>query len=454
MPRTKIIATYGPSISDGKKLHDILKYVDIIRLNFSHGTLEEKAVAIRRIREEAGKLAKDIALLADLPGPKIRVSKLTKDITVKKGEKVTFCYFKTAGNNDIPTDFDMYLGMKKGSEVSIGDGEPRLIVDLLSKGKIICRALQDGVIRSRKGINVKGSSINAEPPTPDDIKFARFAMKNELDYIALSFVKSSKDISRIRKITGNMGIIAKIERQEAIDDIVKIAEESDGVMIARGDMALNIDFNKVPLMQDKIIGVCRSAGKPVIVATQMLASMTKNKIPTRAEMTDIANAVKSGTDCVMLSDETAVGENPVEAVMAMSSILSYTEEEMPSHFNMQKHADTGHEGIAVAAASISYTCEMHYIFVPTNSGATVKMLSNLRPESKIVALSNSDKLRRSFGLYYGVVGARMQKHDGDDDLQSSVKTYAKELGAKSYMLLYGHKSDDSTIDSISCFWGK
>ncbi len=455
MPRTKIIVTYGPSIADDRKLREILKQVDIIRLNFSHGALEEKLAAIRKIRKLSREIGREVAILADLPGPKIRVSRLEREIPIRKGQRVVLCYSKKARGSEVPTDFDMYKGMRKESEISIGDGEPKLLVTELSKGRIICKAMQDGAIGSRKGINVKGSSINAEPPTGEDMKFAKFAMENDLDFIALSFVKSAKDIARIRKVVDGMGVISKIERQEAIDGIEGIAEASDGIMIARGDMALNIDYSKVPLMQDRIIRVCRSAKKPVIVATQMLESMLNNRTPTRAEMTDVANAVKSGVDCVMLSGETAIGNHPVEAVTALSNILSYTEQEMPSNFTPQKSASSGHEGIAAAAAGISHTCDMDIIFVPTHSGTTVRMLSGMRPDSTVVALSSSDKVRRSLGLYYGVVGVRVGKHDGSgESVDSEAKIYARRMNAKNYMLIYGHQANGSTSDSIKCFWGK
>ena len=440
-------------MAEERTFYEVLKHTDIVRLNVSHGALDEKQQTIGRIRKIAARLGRDIAILADLPGPKIRVSKLPSSVPLKRGQKITMCYYKRASGNDLPTDFDMYPGMKVGSEVSIGDGEPKLTVVSVSKGKITCKALQDGVIGSRKGINGKGSSITAEPPTPEDIKFAKFARKNNLDFIALSFVKSASNISKIRRIAGGMGIISKIERQEAIDDIENIARVSDGIMIARGDMALNIDFNRVPLTQDRIIQVCREAKKPVIVATQMLASMTQNASPTRAEMTDVAHAVKSGADCVMLSDETAVGIHPIEAVLTLSSILSYTEDEMPYDFSMRKRADSGHEGIALAAASISHTCDMGCIFVPTDTGTTVRMLSGLRPASMIVALSDSERLRRSLSLYYAVKGATMPKHNGSG-LEPGVRSYAKKLGLKSYMLVYGHKNTISTNDAIQCFWGK
>ena len=452
MPRTKVIATYGPSLDTEYALFGVLKHADIIRLNFSHGTLEDKSKAIRRIRECAAGLGKDVAILADLPGPKIRVSKLAETVPVKKGDTVAFSYFKKAKGSDIPIEFDIYKDVRKGSEIYIGDGEPKLLVTSLSNGRIICKSMQDGKIGSRKGINVKGSMLSAEPPTKEDIEFARFAMENDLDFVALSFVKSAENVARIREIVDGMGVISKIEREEAINNIESITNASDGIMIARGDMALNIDFNKVPLVQDKIIEVCRKAKTPVIVATQMLGSMTTNQTPTRAEMTDVANAVKSGVDCVMLSDETAVGSYPVETMEAMSNLLSYTEEEMPSQFTIQKQVRSGHEGIALAAASISYTCDLHCIFVPTHSGATVKMLSSLRPESTIIALSDSDKMRRFLGLYYGVVGTKVQK--SNDDGSPEVKAYAKKLGIKSYMLVYGHKANGSTSDAIRCFWGK
>ncbi len=452
MPRTKIIATYGPSIKDDKVLAKVLKYADVVRLNFSHAP-EEKLAAAERIREVSKKIRKEVSILADLPGPKIRIGTLDAPVEIKPGQRVVFCPAPRAKPGEIPIEVDIYKDMQVGSEVSIGDGNPKLTIKRLSKGKIICEALQDGRIESRKGINVKGSTMSAAPPTAEDIRLAKLAKKNEMDFIALSFVKSAADIAKMRKYVGSLPIISKIERAEAIENIEEITAASDAIMIARGDMALNVEMYHVPMIQDRIISVCRKLQKPVIVATQMLESMTRNQSPTRAEMTDVANAVKAGVDCLMLSDETAIGSYPVDAVKVLSDIASYTEEKMSNPFVQPASSPDGHTGIAMAAASISFTCKIQYIFIPTTTGSTARMISALRPESTIVALSNDQRLRRSFALNYGLRAAAMEKYKGDTEMVAGISAYARKLRAKTYMIVYGHMArSSSTNDTIRCFW--
>lgn len=454
MLRTKIIATYGPSIDDEKKLVEVLKYVDIVRLNFSHGVLAEKLAAIKKIRKVAKRLDKDIAIIGDLPGPKVRVAKLDADININKGDTVIFAKENRAAGSDIPIEIDIYKGMKVGAEISIGDGNPTLIVKRLRNGKIVCEALQDGRIGSRKGINVKGATVHAEPPTKEDLRFIRFARKNRLDFVALSFVSSAQDVRKTRKASGKLGIISKIERKEAIDDIENIARASDGVMIARGDMALSIDFQQVPIVQDDIINVCRKTHTPVIVATQMLDSMTRNQTPTRAEMTDISNAVRTRVDCLMLSDETSVGAYPLDAVQALSSIAAYTQGKISNPELEPREEIIGHDGMAVAAASISFSCAMDCIFIPTWTGNTAKTLSGLRPRSAIIVLSNVPELRRSMALHYGIKGVDMPAFRKEKQIDTFVAEKAKKLEVKSYMIVFGHAGRNGTSDTIRCFWGK
>ena len=453
MLRTKIIATFGPAISEPSVLTEALKIADIIRFNFSHGTPEEKLQAKELVEKTAKKLNRNISLLADLPGPKIRVSKLENDIYIKTGQEIVFVHHPNAKGDEIPIELDIYDDMKVGCEISIGDGNPKLIITKLKDRRIFCKSLQDGKIGSRKGINVKGINMSASPPTSDDLKLIEFVKKHGFDYIALSFVKSAEDVKKARKISGNMLVISKIERQEAINDIENIVAVSDGVMIARGDMALNIEFNEVPLVQDKIINACRKNGKPVIVATQMLESMTRNQSPTRAEMTDIANAVKSGTDCIMLSDETAVGKFPIDALKAMSSIASYTETMMSNDSNTNVSIKNTHEGIAAAAAGISRTCKTDAIFIITKTGSTAKLLSSLRPESSIIAVSDSEELFRSFGIFYGLRGVDIPISTNEEVIKK-IKEYAKKLSILSYIIVFGHTEKSGTSDTILCFWEK
>ncbi len=452
MTRTKIISTFGPALFDEAVLKEALKYADIIRFNFSHGTPEEKLEAKEKVLKLSKELNKDVALLADLPGPKIRVSKLENDVIIKTGDTIIFSHSSNSKPGEVPIEIDIYDDMKVGCEVSIGDGNPKLVIKELKDRKIICTALQDGKIASRKGINVKGVNMSAAPPTQEDLKLIKFVKDNGFDYVALSFVKTAQNVKEARKLSGDLLIISKIERQEAISDIKEIVKESDGVMIARGDMALNIEFNQVPVVQDMIIKECRESSKPVIVATQMLASMTSNQSPTRAEMTDVANAVKSGTDCVMLSDETAVGRYPLDALKAMSSIITYTEAVGLSNKEQQKNITDKNEGVAAAAASITHMCKTERIFIPTVTGKTAKVLSSFRPEAEIYAITESEKLRRSMCMYYGIRGVNLGKFSSEEEMTSSIKKHAGESSIKSYLIVFGKSATAGISDTIKCVW--
>ncbi len=452
MTKTKIISTFGPALSDLSVLKEALKYADIIRFNFSHGSPEEKLEAKEKILKLSKELNRDIAFLADLPGPKIRVSKLENDVIIKTGDTVVFSHSSNAAPSEVPIEIDIFDDMKIGCEVSIGDGNPKLMIKELKNRKIICTALQDGRIASRKGINVKGVNMSAAPPTKEDLKLIEFARDNGFDYIALSFVKTAQNVKEARKLSGDLLIISKIERQEAILDIKEIIKESDGIMIARGDMALNIEFNQVPIVQDMIIEECRKSSKPVIVATQMLASMTSNQSPTRAEMTDVANAVKSGTDCVMLSDETAVGKYPLDALKAMSSIITYTEAVGLNNKEQIKNINDKRESIAAAAAGITRMCKTEGIFIPSITGKTAKTISSFRPESEIFAITDSEKLRRSMCMYYGIRGINLGKFSTEEDMTSAIKKHAEDLSISSYIIVFGKSASTGISDTIKCIW--
>ncbi|MEM0201147.1 MAG: pyruvate kinase [Candidatus Micrarchaeaceae archaeon] len=454
MTRTKIISTFGPALSDTSILKDALNYADIIRFNFSHGTPEEKLEAKEKVLKLSKELNKDIALLADLPGPKIRVAKLENDVSIKTGDTIIFSHISNVKAGEVPIEIDIFDDMKVGCEISIGDGNPKLIIKDLKDRKIICTALQDGKIASRKGINVKGVNMSAAPPTKEDLNLIEFVRDNGFDYVALSFVKNAQNVKEARKLSGNLLIISKIERQEAITDIKEIVKESDGIMIARGDMALNIEFNQVPIVQDLIIKECRSQGKPVIVATQMLASMTSNQSPTRAEMTDVSNAVKSETDCVMLSDETAVGKYPLDALKAMSSIISYTEAVGLANRDREqiKNINNQHEGIALAVVGITKTCKTESIFIPTVTGKTAKILSSFRPDSEIIAITESEVLRRSMCMYYGIKGINLGKYSNEEELNTLIKNYAEKLSIHPYIIVFGKSAKNGSSDTIKCVW--
>lgn len=325
--KTKIIATYGPSIDNKDILKDILKYVDVVRINMSHGEEDKWKRYAEWIRDAAESLGKKISIMADLPGPKIRIGKLAEEIGVENGQEVAFAYKDYAGgkNGAIPLEYDISAHVKVGSLVYIGESGPRLTIERLENGKIICRVLNGGVITSSKGIGVRGLSKIA-PPTEEDIKHAKFAIENSFDSFALSFVIGPQDIVRFKKSMGDVKVVAKIERGEAVADIDEICKEADMIMVARGDLAFDIGIEMIPIAQRKIIRAASKSHKPVIVATQILASMIDYPVPTRAEVNDIANAIWSGAEYLMLSDETTIGKYPLEAVKILSKVAQIVEE--------------------------------------------------------------------------------------------------------------------------------
>lgn len=453
--KTKIIVTYGPSISNERVLARILNYADIVRLNFSHGNPAEKLDAVEKIRRISKNIGREVALLADLPGPKIRVSLLQKPVHVEYGQEVAFCYSKSPRNGCIPVEYDIYKDITVGSSISIGDGSPSLTVIALRSGKVICRAIYDGEIGSRKGISIRGSSIDAHPPTKQDLDYAKFANKHDFDFVALSFVRSASDIEKARKYT-SIPIIAKIEREEAVQNLKEIVESADALMIARGDLALNVEMAHVPFIQSKIIETAYRMQKPVIVATQVLTSMINNPIPTRAEVNSIANEVHSGADCLMLSDETSIGKYPVEAVESLANVARDAETMLSEDLHHNSRHNNGNgatavniaASIALAAASIADSYRTPYIFAPTQTGRTAKLLSALRPKSEVIALSHSEKVRRNLCIYRGVRSFDINDYSTTDQMISHVRAEAHRMKVKKYIVISGSPNKQGTTDTL------
>ncbi len=446
--KTKIIATYGPGISRRPLLAKLMKHVDIFRINFSHGSSEEWLEAVESISSVSRSLGKEVSLLADLPGPKIRLGELGGEINVKKGELVTFRYGK-ASEGSIPLDHDIYPYLLKGSSISIGDGYLNFSVKKLKGGSIVCKALNSGALLSRKGINIRHGNVTAAPPTEEDLRLARFAKGNGFDFIGMSFVRSARNISDMRKKIGDAYIVAKIERAEAVRNIDEISAETDAIMVARGDLAFEIPVEMVPIVQARIIRSSMKFHKPVIVATQMLASMVSSPMPTRAEVNDIANAAMSGVDCVMLSEETAVGKYPVESVRTLAATARNAEEmAQPSRgFKIGTISDS----IAFAAAEIADNYKTRCIFAPTQTGSTAKKLSALRPNSEIIALSGSARVRRMLNIYYGVRSDAIAKYTSVDQMLGMVRSVAARRGIKRYIVVSGspnHAGSTNTLEYI------
>lgn len=417
MKRTKIVCTIGPASKDIKTLTQMVKNgMNVARLNFSHGTYHEHQELINNIRAVEAKLGKPIAILQDLQGPKIRVAELPKPFKISKGQTVTI-------GEDFDMDFDISGSVKPKERILIEDGILELVVQkvVLSKpgskthGKITCKVITSGEIRSHKGINLPDSKINFPIYTKKDIEDLQFGIKANVDYIALSFVRDANDIIHIKKLIAKylpknkvaQKVIAKIERAEAVENIDGILNEADCIMVARGDLGVEIADSQVPLIQKSLIHKCNAVAKPVIVATQMLDSMIRNPRPTRAEVSDVANAVIDRADAVMLSGESAYGQYPVEAVAEMKRIIEATEaspyDDIPSGAFEGKSADD-YKASLIASAVLRLTVgqDAKAIIGTTESGYTARFISRERPKTPILILTDRPKVYRQMALMWGI----------------------------------------------------
>ncbi|MBI1912385.1 MAG: pyruvate kinase [Deltaproteobacteria bacterium] len=412
--KTKIVATIGPASRSPQLMEKLLKAgVNVVRLNFSHGTHEVHGQVIKNIRDIAGKLNMPVAIMLDLQGPKIRIGKLKEgSIELTHGQTI----FITAENPDgddslISTTYqNLYKDVKPGDRLLFDDGLLEVRVRKISGKKIECEVVYGGTLKEHKGINLPGVNISAPCLTEKDIEDLNFGIENGVDYIALSFVRKPSDISelkeRLKAKDADISVIAKIEKAEAIVNLDAIMEESDGIMIARGDLGVELSTEAVPVLQKKIISKANEAGKTVITATQMLESMISNPRPTRAEASDVANAVFDGTDALMLSGETAVGSYPVESVEVMVRIATEAEEAAlaQKYLLRRKKGDAGSftQAVCFAAAAASNEVSSKAIVVFTQSGETAKILSKLRPHTPIVAFTVLEKTWRKLALLWGV----------------------------------------------------
>ena len=333
-PRTQIICTLGPSSTERPVLRKmILAGMDVVRLNFSHGSYEHRLHRIRTVRELSKKLRRTVKILGDLEGYRIRIGRLDRPVKLKKNGTVWLAQTKASGSgNKIPFDYEGSLkAIRNGHHVFIEDGRICLRVTGRKKAALKCVVIVAGIVRERKGVNIPEAKLEFSSLTAKDRQDIGFCVANRVDLIAQSFVRNKEDILKVRELLGDSGksikVIAKIENRQGIRNIDSIIKVSDGIMIARGDMGISIPIYEVPIIQKRIIRKCNRAGKFVITATQMLESMTEDRLPTRAEVTDVANAVLDGSDYVMLSGETAVGKYPVETVEMMDQIIRFTEKQ-------------------------------------------------------------------------------------------------------------------------------
>ena len=387
MRRTKIVCTMGPNENDYEVMKALAETMDVARFNFSHGDHEEHLSRLEKLRKLRKELGRPIAALLDTKGPEIRTG-LLKDgqkITLREGEKIVLTTEEVVGTKEkIYINYDkLHEDVKPGNVILIDDGLIGLEVEAVNGVEIQCKVTNGGELGEKKGVNVPGVPIQLPSITDKDIEDLKFGIQEEFDFVAASFIRSADAVRQIRKILtdggSQMKIISKIESQEGLDNIDEIIEASDGIMLARGDLGVEIDAKRIPQLQKEIIQKCNYHGKLVITATQMLDSMIRNPRPTRAEVTDVANAVYDGTDAVMLSGESANGKYPVEAARTMASIVEYTEQFLNyKQFKTRMVEKTMYESIgnAMCAASVTTASELKAtaIVASTLSGITASMI--------------------------------------------------------------------------------
>lgn len=438
MRKTKIVCTIGPASETVEKLVELMNAgLNVCRLNFSHGDFEEHGNRIRNIREAAKKANKTVAILLDTKGPEIRTHTMENGaIELAEGSEVIVSMEEVIGTAQ---KFSItYPGLiddvEAGSKILLDDGLIGLEVLRVNKEtkEITAKVLNPGTLKNKKGVNVPGVSVNLPGMTEKDAKDIVFGIEQGVDFIAASFVRRASDVLEIRQLleehnAGHIHIIPKIENQEGVDNIDEILEVSDGLMVARGDLGVEIPAEEVPLVQKSLIKKCNALGKPVITATQMLDSMQRNPRPTRAEASDVANAIFDGTDAIMLSGETAAGSYPVEAVKTMHSIASRAEQALDYREILSKRNKqigcTVTDAIGQSVAHTALNLGVAAILAPTESGYTAKMISKYRPESPIIAVTANEGTSRRLALVWGVYPVSGQNASSIDEmLDNSVQS--------------------------------
>ena len=441
MRRTKIVCTMGPNENDYELLLKLAKTMDVARFNFSHGNHEEHLGRLEMLRKARKEVGRPIAALLDTKGPEIRTGVLEggNKITLQEGDEITLTTEEVVGTKQkIYINYEhLHEDVKPGNVILIDDGLIGLEVLSVNGPEIHCKVTNGGELGERKGVNVPNVPIQLPSITEKDIEDIRFGIAEEFDFIAASFVRSADAIRQIRALLDEAGsqmkIIAKIESQEGLDNLDSIIDEADGIMVARGDLGVEVEARRLPHLQKEIIEKCNFHGKLVITATQMLDSMIRNPRPTRAEVTDVANAVENGTDAVMLSGETANGKYPVEAAETMASIVEYSEQFLDyKQFKTRLVERTVYESIgnAVCAASVTTAHELHAkaIVAPTLTGITASMIAKYRPRTHIFALSPSQVTTRQMMLYWGVTPVWARRAETTDELFESSLEELKSMG--------------------------
>jgi pyruvate kinase len=428
--RTKIVATVGPASRDPAILRSLyLSGANVLRLNFSHGTPKEHAEVIRSARKVSGELGIHTAVLQDLPGPKVRTGPLAggvASVRLERGARFLITSDPVEGTAErVSTTYrDLAADVTVGKRLYLQDGQITLLIVGKSADDIETSVEFGGDLRPSQGINYPDGSLNITSVTPRDFEFLAFGLEHGVDYVAISFVRSADDVAAVKAFIAQRGqrvpVIAKIEKHEALAELDNIIEAADGVMVARGDLGIEVPIETVPIIQKEIIAKCNRASKPVVTATQMLESMISSPRPTRAEATDVANAILDGTDAVMLSGETALGAYPTEAVRTMAEIAREVERHYPHALlrdrRLENFAPTIASSIAEAATRASAELKITYIVTGTTTGNTAHHLAAFRPQARIVALTPEPNVARRLALLWGTEALLIDSYSSIDVL--------------------------------------
>lgn len=439
-PRTKIVATLGPASEAPETVAALIESgLSVARLNFSHGTHESHGRMIDVIRRESRRLGRPVAVLQDLAGPKVRVGRVREGgVELRRGGRFVLTTSDVTGDESRASIAAALLPerVSPGDTIYMADGMIELEVAAVAGPDIVCRVVAGGLLTSFKGVNFPDGALRASPFTDKDRADLCFGIERGVDLIGLSFVSSAADIAAVRSCLGERGaglpVIAKIERREALENIDAIVAAADGIMVARGDLGVETPLERIPLVQKTLIRKARAAGKPVITATQMLRSMVEQIRPTRAEVTDVANAILDGTDAVMLSEETASGSHPVEAVRMMARIACAAEAEIPHGDLPTKAGGPARDGvpqaISRAAAALARDLDARAVVIPTESGSTARWVSGLRPRQPILAASRNPRTVQALRLSWGVRSFLVEEWKDTDSLFAALRRLPRELG--------------------------
>lgn len=436
--RTKIVATIGPATKSRDGLRRaIVSGMNVARLNFSHGTHEEHLQVIKDLRSLSSELEAPLTILQDLQGPKIRVGRFTDGmIELIEGEKVVITTDNVLGKAGlIPTDYrDLPRSAFPGGRIMLDDGLLELLVERVDKTNVYCTVTYGGTLKDRKGMNIPGGQLSIDCLTEKDLRDLEFGLENGVDYVALSFVRRGDDIRQlqdiIKKRAPGTRIVAKIEMLEAIDNLEEIVRLSDAVMVARGDLAVEVGQTRLPQIQKQIVAICNRIGCPVITATQMLDSMTESPRPTRAEITDVANAVLDGSDALMLSAESASGKYPFKCIQTMHEIISEVERNGNYFYNMSMESEffSVAEAIGAAASLTALKLNASAIVCLTTSGRTASIISSFRPKARIIAVTHIVSTLNRLELVWGIQGFSIRPYTSSDEAMHQIEEMLIKYG--------------------------